>query len=261
MDPVLALTDTQISTWVATFMLPMFRIAALLMTMPIIGTTLVPTRVRLYLALAMTVVVAPTLPPMPEVHALDLSALVLIAQQIIIGAALGLSLQLFFQAFVIAGQIVGIQMGMGFASMVDPVNGVSVAVIGQFFTMLVTLLFLAMNGHLVVFETLIESFTTLPVGEGLLTTNIWELVLRLGWVMGAALVLVLPAITALLVVNIAMGVMTRAAPQLNIFSIGFPLTLVLGMGILWVTLGDILNQYQPLAVDALQLLRDMVRAR
>ncbi|WP_268800313.1 flagellar biosynthetic protein FliR [Pseudomonas huanghezhanensis] len=261
MEPVLALTDIQISTWVATFMLPMFRIAALLMTMPIIGTKLVPTRVRLYLALAMTVVVAPSLPPMPQVHALDLSALLLIAQQIIIGAALGLSLQLFFQAFVIAGQVVGIQMGMGFASMVDPVNGVSVAVIGQFFTMLVTLLFLAMNGHLVVFETLIESFTTLPVGEGLVVANIWQLLLRFGWVMGAALVLVLPAITALLVVNIAMGVMTRAAPQLNIFSIGFPLTLVLGMGILWITLGDILTQYQPLAVDALQLLRDMVRAR
>lgn len=261
MEPVLALTDTQISTWVATFMLPMFRIAALLMTMPAIGTNLVPTRVRLYLALAITVVVAPALPPMPAVSALDLSALLLIAQQIIIGAALGLSLQLFFQAFVIAGQIVGIQMGMGFASMIDPVNGVSVAVIGQFFTMLVTLLFFAMNGHLVVIETLIESFTTLPVGEGLLTANIWQLVLRLGWVMGAALVLVLPAITALLVVNIAMGVMTRAAPQLNIFSIGFPLTLVLGMGILWITLGDILNQYQPLAVDALQLLREMVRAR
>ncbi|HEY0288154.1 MAG TPA: flagellar biosynthetic protein FliR [Pseudomonas sp.] len=261
MEPVLALTDTQISTWVATFMLPMFRIAALLMTMPVIGTTLVPARVRLYLALAITVVVTPALPAMPQVHALDISALLLIAQQIIIGAAMGLSLQLFFQAFVIAGQIVGIQMGMGFASMVDPVNGVSVAVIGQFFTMLVTLLFLAMNGHLVVFEVLIESFTTLPVGDGLIVANFWELVLRLGWVLGASLVLVLPAVTALLVVNIAMGVMTRAAPQLNIFSIGFPLTLVLGMGILWVTLGDILNQYQPLAVDALQWLREMVRAR
>jgi flagellar biosynthetic protein FliR len=261
MEPVLALTDTQISTWVATFMLPMFRIAALLMTMPAIGTTLVPVRVRLYLSLAITVVVAPALPPLPEVHALDLSALLLIAEQIIIGAALGVSLQLFFQAFVIAGQIVGIQMGMGFASMVDPVNGVSTAVIGQFFTMLVTLLFFAMNGHLVVIETLIESFTTLPVGQGLSTANLWELVLRMGWVLGAALILVLPAITALLVVNIAMGVMTRAAPQLNIFSIGFPLTLVLGMGILWISLGDILNQYQPLAVDALQLLRDMVRAR
>ena len=261
MEPVLALTDTQISTWVAAFMLPLFRIAALLMTMPIIGTTLVSTRIRLYFAVAITVVVAPSLPAMPPVSALDLSALMLIAQQIIIGAALGLSLQLFFQAFVIAGQIVAIQMGMGFASMIDPVNGVSTAVIGQFFTMLVTLLFLSMNGHLVVFEVLVESFTTLPVGQGLSTANFWDLVLRLGWVLGAALILVLPAITALLVVNVAMGVMTRAAPQLNIFSIGFPLTLVLGMGILWVTLGDILNQYQPLAMDALQWLKETTRAR
>jgi flagellar biosynthetic protein FliR len=229
--------------------------------MPMIGTALVPKRVRLYLALAITVVVAPSLPPMPAVQALDLSGLLLIAQQIIIGAGLGLSLQLFFQAFVIAGQIIGIQMGMGFASMVDPVNGVSIATVGQFFTMLVTLLFLAMNAHLVVFEILIESFTTLPVGQGFATADIWLLVMRLGWVLGAALVLVLPAVAALLVVNIAMGVMTRAAPQLNIFSIGFPLTLVLGMVILWITLGDILNQYQPLAIDALQLLRDLVKAR
>jgi flagellar biosynthetic protein FliR len=242
-------------------MLPLFRVAAVLMTMPIFGTTLVPKRVRLYFSVAITVVIAPSLPPIPEVHALDLSALLLIGEQIIIGAMLGLSLQLFFQAFVIAGQIVAVQMGMGFASMVDPTNGVSVAVIGQFFTMLVTLLFLAMNGHLVVFEVLVESFTTLPVGSGLDLTHIWELVGRLGWVLGAGLLLVLPAITALLVVNVAFGVMTRAAPQLNIFSIGFPLTLVLGMVILWITLGDILNQYQPLAVEALQLLRSLVKAR
>lgn len=161
----------------------------------------------------------------------------------------------------IAGQIISIQMGMGFASMVDPTNGVSVAVIGQFLTMLVTLLFLAMNGHLVVFEVMTESFTTLPVGSGLVVNHFWELVGRLSWVLGATLLLVLPAITALLVVNIAFGVMTRAAPQLNIFSIGFPLTLVLGMGIFWVGMADILNQYQPLATDALQFLRDLARAR
>ena len=99
----------------------------------------------------------------------------MIAEQILIGAMLGFSLQLFFQAFVVAGQIVSIQMGMGFASMVDPTNGVSVAVIGQFFTMLVTLLFLSMNGHLVVFEVLTESFTTLPVGSGLMVDHFWEL--------------------------------------------------------------------------------------
>lgn len=258
---MLELTDTQISTWVASFILPLFRVTAVLMSMPIFGTTLVPTRVRLYFALAITVVIAPGLPPMPPVNALDLSALMLVAEQILIGALMGFSLQLFFQAFVVAGQIISIQMGMAFASMIDPTNGVNTAVIGQFLTMLVTLLFLAMNGHLVVFEVLTESFTTMPVGSAFLINHFWEIAGKLGWVMGAAMVLVLPAITALLVVNIAFGVMTRAAPQLNIFSIGFPLTLVLGMVIFWISLGDILNQYQPLATQALQLLRDMAQAR
>ena len=258
---LLQLTDTQISTWVATFMLPLFRVGALLMVMPIVGTTLVPLRVRLYFALAITVVIAPGLPPMPQIHALDLSALMLVAEQILIGTLMGFSLQLFFQAFVVAGQIISIQMGMAFASMVDPTNGVNTAVIGQFLTMLVTLLFLSMNGHLVVFEVLTESFTTMPVGSALLVNHFWEVAGKLGWVLGAAMVLVLPAITALLVINIAFGVMTRAAPQLNIFSIGFPLILTLGMVIFWISLGDILNQYQPLAVQALQLLRDMAQAR
>jgi flagellar biosynthetic protein FliR len=95
----------------------------------------------------------------------------------------------------------------------------------------------------------------------MLVNHFWEMAGKMGWVLGAAMLLVLPAITALLVVNIAFGVMTRAAPQLNIFSIGFPLTLVLGLVIFWVSLGDILNQYQPLATEALQLLRDMAQAR
>lgn len=258
---MLELTDTQISSWVASFILPLFRVTAVLMSMPIFGTTLVPGRVRLYLAVAITVVIAPGLPPMPPVNALDLSALMLVAEQILIGVLLGFSLQLFFQAFVVAGQIISIQMGMAFASMIDPTNGVNTAVIGQFLTMLVTLLFLAMNGHLVVFEVLTESFTTMPVGSAMLVNHFWDIAGKLGWVLGAAMLLVLPAITALLVVNIAFGVMTRAAPQLNIFSIGFPLTLVLGMVIFWVSLGDILNQYQPLATQALQLLRDMAQAR
>jgi len=206
------------------------------------------------------VVVVPGLPPMPEVNPLSLSGLLLIAEQILIGAVFGLSLQLFFQIFVVAGQVVAIQMGMAFASMVDPVNGVNVAVVSQFLSMLVTLLFLSMNGHLVVFEVITESFTTLPVGTGLMVNHYWDLVGRLSWVLGAALLLVLPAITALLVVNIAFGVMTRAAPQLNIFSIGFPLTLVLGLGIFWVVLADILSHYQALASEALQWLRELARA-
>ena len=258
---MLDLSDAQIGGWVGSFLLPLFRIAALLMTMPIIGTQLGPVRVRLYLSLAICLVLMPTLPPMPVVDAISLQAFLLIAQEILIGVMLGFVLQLFFHVFVMAGQLVATQMGLGFASMVDPANGISVAVIGQFFLMLVPLLFLAMNGHLVVFEVLAESFVTLPVGGGFLVGHYWELAGKLGWVLGAGLMLVLPAVTALLVVNIAFGVMTRAAPQLNIFSIGFPLTLVLGLVIVWIGMADILAQYQVLVVEALQMLRDLARAR
>src|SRR5690606_4364500 len=171
---------------------------------------------------------------MPEVDALSLRMMLLIGEQVLIGAMLGFSLQLFFQVFSIAGQIIAMQMGLGFASMVDPASGVSVPVLGQFLVMLTTLLFLAMNGHLVVFEVIAESFITLPVGGGLLVGHYWEIAGKLGWVMGAGLLLSLPVVTALLVINLAFGVMTRAAPQLNIFSIGFPMTLVLGLVIFWI---------------------------
>jgi len=257
---MLELSNEQIGAWVGSFLLPLFRITAMLMFMPIIGTQLVSARVRLYLALAICLVIMPTLPPVPVIDAINLQAFIWIAQEILIGAMLGFVLQLFFQVFAIAGQIVAMQMGLGFASMVDPANGISVPVIGQVFMILVTLLFLAMNAHLVVFEVLSESFFTLPVGSGFLVDNYWEIANKLSWVLGAALLLVLPAITALLVVNLAFGVMTRAAPQLNIFSIGFPLTLVLGLVIVWIGMADILAQYQVYASEALQFLREMARA-
>ncbi|GGJ80336.1 flagellar biosynthetic protein FliR [Pseudomonas matsuisoli] len=259
---MLELSDAQIGGWVASFLLPLFRVGALLMVMPVIGTAIVSTRVRLFLTIAITLAIVPVLPPSPEFDALSLQGLLYIAQEILIGAVMGFSLQLFFHLFVVAGQIIAIQMGLGFASMIDPTNGISVPVIGQFLTMLTTLLFFSMNGHLVVFEVLVESFTTMPSGNGgLLTDQFWLLANRLGWVMGAGLLVALPAITALLVINIAFGVMTRAAPQLNIFSIGFPMTLVMGMIIFWIGMADILSQYQRFSSEALSWLGELVRAR
>lgn len=258
---MLELSNAQISGWVGQFLLPLFRIAAMLMVMPIIGTQLVPTRVRLYLALAISVVLVPTLPPMPQVDALSLRSLLLIVEQVLIGAMLGFVLQLFFHLFIVAGQIIAMQMGLGFASMVDPTNGVSVPVLGQFMLMLVTLLFLAINGHLVALEVLAESFVTLPYGQGLMVDHYWTLAGKLGWVIGAGLLLTLPAVTALLVINLAFGVMTRAAPQLNIFSIGFPLTLAMGLVIFWVSLSDFGSLFQVLASDALQQLGEFAETR
>ncbi|MEK1908294.1 MAG: flagellar biosynthetic protein FliR [Pseudomonas sp.] len=258
---MLELSNAQIGGWVGQFLLPLFRIASMLMVMPVIGTQLVPTRVRLYLSLAICLVLAPNLPPMPQVDSISLQSMLLIGEQVLIGVMFGLVLQLYFHLFTVAGQIIAIQMGLGFASMVDPTNGVSVPVLGQFLLMLVTLLFLAMNGHLVVFEILAESFVTLPVGQGLLLDHYWTLAGKLSWVMAAGLLLALPVVTALLVVNLAFGVMTRAAPQLNIFSIGFPLTLVLGLVIFWLGLTDFLAHFQALTSEALLQLRELARIR
>lgn len=257
---MIELSDAEISAWVGNFLLPLFRIASLLMVMPIIGTQMVPGRIRLYMALAITLALVPVLPPMPVVDALSLRTLLLIAEQILIGALLGFALQLLFHVFVFTGQLVSMQMGLGFASMMDPATGVSVPVLGQFLLMLVTLLFLSMNGHLVVFEVLAESFVTLPVGSGLPLDNFALMAGQLAWVIGAALLLALPAISALLVINIAFGVMTRAAPQLNIFTIGFPMTLILGMIIFWISTADVLAHFERMTTETLFLMRTLVRA-
>lgn len=257
---MIELSGADIGGWINSLLLPLFRIASLLMVMPVIGTQMVPARVRLYTALAITVALVPVLPPMPQVEAFSLQAIVLIGEQILIGALLGFALQLLFHVFVFAGQLISMQMGLGFASMADPATGVSVPVLGQYLLMLVTLLFLAMNGHLVVFEVLAESFVTLPPGAALPLDSFAVMAGRLGWVMGAALLLALPAISALLVINIAFGVMTRAAPQLNIFTIGFPLTLILGMIIFWISTADVLAHFERMTSETLLLLRALVRA-
>ena len=257
---MIELGSAEIGGWISSFLLPLFRIASVLMVMPVIGTQMVPARVRLYMALAITVALAPVLPDMPAVEALSLQVVLLIGEQILIGALLGFSLQLLFHVFVFTGQLVSMQMGLGFASMMDPATGVSVPVLGQFLLMLVTLLFLSMNGHLVTFEVLAESFVTLPVGAGLPLDNFALLAGRLTWVIGAALLLALPAISALLVINIAFGVMTRAAPQLNIFTIGFPMTLIFGMIIFWISTADVLAHFERMTTETLLLMRALVRA-
>lgn len=251
----------ELATMVSAYTWVLFRVASVMMTMPVFGTQLLPARIRLFLALIIAMLVTPQIPPVPVIDALSLASWVVIAEQILIGAAMGFMLQLLFQIHVLAGQIIAMQMGLGFASMNDPSMGISVAVVGQVFTMLVTLLFLTLNGHLVVIEVLADSFTTLPIGQSLQAEDFYTLVLRFSWVMAAALLIGLPAIIALLIVNLAFGVMMRAAPQLNIFSIGFPLTLVFGFFILWVLLNNVGAEYQALAAECLGWLREMVAAR
>ncbi|MDX9873350.1 MAG: flagellar biosynthetic protein FliR [Spongiibacteraceae bacterium] len=244
-----------LQAWVGQFLWPLIRVGAFFMVAPIIGTQVVTARIRIILTLLLVIAIAPQLGPMPTVDPLSPLSVVLVAQQLLIGLALGFFLQLLIHIFVMSGQIVATKMGLGFASMNDPANGVIVTVVSQFYLVMVTLLFLAFNGHLVMIEILVESFAVMPVGAELGGARFLELVQWGSWMFAAAVLMALPAVTALLIINCTLGVITRAAPQLNIFAIGFPLMLTLGLCILWVSLAMTMPQFERYSAQALSAMR------
>lgn len=253
-------TVPQLYAWIAQYFYPFCRIAAFFMLLPILSTQLVPQRIRLGLALAVTLLIAPLMPPMPAVELLSIPSILLIMQQILIGVAMGFVMQLLFQVFVIGGQAVAMQNGLGFATLVDPVNGVSVASISQAYLMTVNLLFFAFNGHLAVMRLLADSFQWLPVSStGIAMDHYYELVLHGSWMFSGALMVALPSTISLLVVNLAFGVIARVAPQMNIIAVGFPFTMVMGLIIIWLTLSNLLPQYETLSEEAFEFMSGMVR--
>lgn len=256
---MLELDIEALQLWVAQFMWPLIRVGAFFMVAPIIGTQLVPARVRLILTMLVVMAIAPQLPPPPTVDPLSPLSVALIAQQLLIGVGLGFFLQLMLHAFVMSGQIIATKMGLGFASMNDPANGVVVTVVSQFYLMLITLLFLSLNGHLVMIEVLVESFTVLPIGAGVGSERLGDLVGWGSWMFAAAALMSLPAVTALLIINCTLGVITRAAPQLNIFAIGFPMMLTLGLFILWVMMGTVLPHFERYSAETLLAMREWLR--
>jgi len=247
-----------IGQWVGRHIWPMFRIMSFLMVVPVYGTQLITGRIRITFALALTVLIAPCIEAVPMVDPISPEAAVIIVQQILIGVAMGFAVLMMFQLFVIAGQMIAMQMGLGFASMVDPANGINVTVLSQFYLVAVTLLYLAMDGHLVVFEVFIESFRTLPVStDGIAMASIWELADRITWMFASAMLIALPAMTAVLIVYLSFGVMTRAAPQMNIFAIGFPISLLFGLFSVWVLMGDFLPSFERLSRETFLFLQQM----
>ncbi|MEM7206996.1 MAG: flagellar biosynthetic protein FliR [Pseudomonadota bacterium] len=223
------MSGLQISALVGTFMWPFIRISAMFLAAPILGTRMIPVRVRVILAVTLTLVVAPLLPPPPAVDVLSAEGLLITLHQVLIGATMGFIVQMVFAALVMAGEQMAFAMGLGFASMVDPQNGVTVPVVSQFFTIIATLLYLAMNGHEIAIEILVETFYTMPIATtGLGSDGFWGVISWGSQMFINAIHIALPIVASLMLVYIALGVMTRVAPQLNIFSVGFPLTLMVG---------------------------------
>lgn len=255
----MAYTLQTIMQFLADLLLPLFRIAAMLMVMVGIGAKTTPTRVKLMLAVAFTVMVLPVLPKTPFTDLFSGQMILVVVQQVILGAAIGFVSVMLINTFVLAGQIVAMQTGLGFASIIDPTNGSNVPAVGQFYLILATLLFWEMDGHLLMLQMVVHSFTTVPIdGQWWPYSNFEQLALWGGWMFATALALALAPLTAMLVVNFAFGVMTRAAPQLNVFSIGFPITLVTGLMIIWLTLSNFLGQYDSHWQHAVDMMCDLV---
>ena len=230
---MLSLTSGQLEAWLVQYFWPFIRIGACFMAAPVFAANFIPPRVRLLLAGAVTVIVAPLAPPSTVVP-FSIAGAVVTVQQIIIGLAIAFTLQLIFDALAMGGQLLSNTMGLGFAFNVDPLRGVGTPVLGQLYMILVTLTFLALNGHLLLIETLVQGFTTLPVGPtGLDGAALWNVVSWGSQLFAGALKVALPGMTALLVVNLAFGVMSRAAPSLNLFAVGFPITLIFGLAIVY----------------------------
>ncbi len=221
--------SADIAAWVGSFMWPFVRVSALFLTAPLFGNVSVPVRVRVLLAVALTIAVMPAVGEVPVVEPLSAGGLLIAAQQVVAGVAMGLLVSAAFQSVVIAGESIALTMGLGFATLIDPQTGVSVPVLSQFILIVTTLLFLALGGHLVSIQLLAESFTRLPIATTGIDSEDYYRIAAWGVEMYAGAVLIaLPAIAVLLTVNMAIGVMTRSAPQMNIFSVGFPLTMLVG---------------------------------
>lgn len=231
---MLTLSSADWNAMVALFFYPLVRILAWLAVDPLLGNRAAPNSVRVGLAVALAVVIVPTLPPPPPVPLVSGEGLLILLRQIAIGLALGFAMRIVFTAVEFAGQFMGLQMGLSMASLYDPINGAQTPVLAQLLVITSALLLFAMNGHHQVIAALWQSFHDIPVVPA--TPTAFGFSVLAGWgaaIFKAGLHIALPVTAALLTANLAIGMMTRAAPQLNIFAVGFPITIGAGFVVLY----------------------------
>jgi flagellar biosynthetic protein FliR len=239
------------------FMWPMLRISALLLAAPVFSLQALTVRIRVLLALALSVMVYPLF-DWPVIDPLSPAGLLEIMNQLLIGLFMGLLLQIVTAAVVVGGQAISNAMGLSMASLIDPNLG-NVPVISQFLLILSTLIFVSLGGHALLLALILESFSSLPVGRSLVSQVAWlQLVSWSSMIFLGAVLMALPVMVTLLFISIGLGVVTRAAPSLNIFSVGLPATIVAGFLILMLSLGGIGSRIQWLWLQGLTQLRTVV---
>jgi len=233
---MISINSVELNAWVMAFFFPMTRIMAFMASAPPFNNVIVRPRVRLMIGLAITYAIVPVIPPLPAINPTGTAILLILVEQMLIGFAMGFSLRLIFSAIDLAGNVFSMQIGLGFAMSYAPSSAAQTLVLSEFIGVLALLTFLALNGHLISISVLAQSFTVIPIGvfPGELS---WLNVAKMGTVIYAsALMIALPIVCAMAITNIAIGVLSRVSPQLNLMAIGFPITLMLGFCVLYVAL-------------------------
>ena len=238
-------------TGVSGFILPFTRIAALFSVAPVISSPFIPLRIKVAIAVVLTIFILPLQESVTSVDILAAEGIMQIGMQLLIGLSMGFILRLVFNALTIAGENIAVTMGLGFAQITDPVNGVTVPLVSQFLSVAATLLFLAFDGHLALISLVFDSFNYIPIGSSIFQPEaIWNVVAWASNMFSGALMVAIPAVTALLIANSSLALMTRAAPQLNVFSVGFPITILLGLTVIALTLPSMAAVFQNLISSA-----------
>lgn len=226
---MVTLDTAQWSAWIGQLFWPFIRLLALFASAPLFGEKAIPARAKVGIALAATLLLAPALPPV-DVPPVSGAGLWLAVQQLIIGVALGLTMQFAFAAVRLSGEIIGLQMGLSFAVFFDPGGGPNMPILSRLFNLLALLLFLSFDGHLWLISLLADSFHTLPISDRPLNGDgFLRLAQSGGLIFINGLMLALPLITLLLTLSAALALLNRVTPQLSIFVVGFPLTLTVGI--------------------------------
>ncbi|QWD06437.1 flagellar biosynthetic protein FliR [Polynucleobacter paneuropaeus] len=214
--------------WVIALMLPLTRILGFIAIAPFFSTTSFTIPVKVAFGVMLALIVIPAVPEIPRIDILSFQGILIVAEQVIIGLAMGLTAQIIFTGVEMAGQLSGLMMGFGFASFFDPQSQTNTPAIGTMMNILAMMVFLSINGHLILVSGLLESFRTFPIGVEAHGIDMMRIALWGSKIFSIGLQLALPMVAALLITNIALGILTRAAPQLNIFGIGFPITICVG---------------------------------
>lgn len=256
---MIEVTFTQLQTWVALFLWPFVRVSAFIMACPLLGHNAVPNQVKIGLAVAATVAMAPLLPPLPDVAVYSWAGVGILVEQVLIGVALGFVIRILFTVVQAAGEFVGLQMGLAFATFFSPDSGTNTMILSRLLYFITLMMFLAMNGHLIAIEILSATFTTLPIASMSLNAGAWDLLVRFGsTIFIAGMLLALPLMASLLIINLSLGILNRTAPQFTVFSIGFPMSLTAGLVLLMVLMKDLGKFLQGLFSQGLQFMQELV---